>query len=119
MTRDLFLVSKGVYTTELPGANGIVLPDRFALAQNQPNPFGTSTRIRFELPIKSRVKLEVFDLQGRRVKVLADRDFEAGYQSVAWDRRDRFGSAAAPGVYLCRMTAGTFQDQKKMTLLPR
>jgi hypothetical protein len=121
LVRDLFLVSRGVYTAKVTNSaeqqNGI--PSRFALAQNQPNPFGTATLIRFELPVKTKVKLEVFDLLGRRIRVLADREFEAGYQSVEWDRRSRSGSEVAPGIYMYRMTAVGFRDQKKMTLLPQ
>jgi hypothetical protein len=119
MARDLFLVSRGVYTAYLPGmAAQSGLPVRFALAQNRPNPFGSTTSIRFELPVKAKVRLEVFDLLGRRVRLLADQEFEAGYQSVEWDGKDRSGTAAGPGVYLYRMTTPGFREEKKMILLP-
>ena len=49
------------------------LPTSFALHQNQPNPFSARTTIRFELPLGAMVRLEVFDLKGRRLRVLADR----------------------------------------------
>ncbi|HET9325763.1 MAG TPA: T9SS type A sorting domain-containing protein [Candidatus Eisenbacteria bacterium] len=119
LARDLFLVSRGVYTAKVFSSGISGLPPRFALTQNQPNPFGKSTLIRFELPTRAKVKLEVFDLFGRRVRVLADREFEAGYQSVDWDRKNRSGSVLAPGMYLYRMTAPGFRDQKKMILLPQ
>ena len=93
-------------------------PNRFLLAQNQPNPFGPSTTIRFELPVAAKVKLEVFDLHGRRLLVLADSEFGAGYHSVDWDRSLEDGRRAAPGVYVCRISAGSFLDEKKMILLP-
>jgi hypothetical protein len=122
--RSYFLLSTGVYTAassartqQAPREQA--LPTRFALAQNQPNPFARTTTIRFELPSAVPVKLEVFDLQGRRVRVLTDRTLEPGYHSVEWDRRDGSGSMAPAGVYLYRLTAGTFVEQKKMVLLAR
>jgi hypothetical protein len=91
---------------------------RFALAQNQPNPFGTTTLIGFEVPAVTKVKVEIFDLRGRRVRVVADDLFAAGSHSVAWDRKDSAGTSVPPGLYLYRMSAESFRDEKKMTLLP-
>jgi len=79
--------------------------------------FGHSTTVGFALPVASQTKLEVFDLQGRRVGVLEDRLIEAGFHSVDWDRRDAKGNPVSAGVYLYRMTAGSFRAQKKMVLL--
>ncbi len=119
-TRDLFLFSRGVYTSSAPARMmpSREVPTRFALHQNQPNPFATRTTIRFDLPTPSRVEIEVFDLQGRRVRTLARSDFAPGFQSVTWDRRDQAGNLTRPGVYLYRMQAGSFRAQKKMVLLP-
>lgn len=118
--RDLFLLSRGVYTSNLPARwpPAQQAPTRFALHQNRPNPFTATTSIRFDLPIASRVRLEVFDAQGRRVRTLADGFFPAGYQSVGWDRRNVDGDSVRPGVYLYRLWAGDFRAQKKMVLLP-
>jgi hypothetical protein len=120
--RDWFLVSTGVYTSDVLGSSqknvGSSMPPRFALAQNRPNPFSKSTTIRFELPAASRVRLDVFDLLGRRLATLADQQFSAGVHSVDWDRTTVNGLPVSPGIYLYRMSAGTFRDQKKMILLP-
>jgi hypothetical protein len=94
------------------------LPARFVLEQNRPNPFAGATWIRFALPVGETVRLEVFDLQGRRLRTLADRDFPAGYHSVEWDQRDDSGRAVRPGVYFYRIEAGPFRDRKKMAVLP-
>jgi hypothetical protein len=120
--RSYFLLSTGVYATASnvraqQSPQEQALPTRFALAQNQPNPFARTTTIRFELPIAMPVRLEVFDLQGRRVRMLADRSFPPGYHAVEWDRRGASGSIVAAGVYLYRLTAGSFIEQKKMVLL--
>ena len=95
----------------------VPLPAVFALRQNHPNPFSGRTTIRFELPVTSPVRLEVFDLQGRRVAVLVEGETAAGYHAIAWNRQDGNGASVRPGVYLYRLTAGSFRDQKKMALL--
>ena len=93
-------------------------PIRFALRQNQPNPFSGRTTISFELPVGAMVRLEVFDLQGRQLNVLTNHYYPAGYQSVTWDHRGTSGDVVRPGVYLYRLIAGSFRDQRKMVLLP-
>lgn len=121
--RDYFLLSTGVYSATAPLAQGYgsssetaPRPTRFALAQNQPNPFERLTTIRFDLPREATVRLEVFDLQGRRITVLADGSLPAGYHTVDWDRRDVHGTPARPGVYLYRLTAGDFRETRKLLL---
>ena len=120
--RDYVLVSRGVYSSEDPRGQGQidepgVLPAQFHLAQNQPNPFSQATDIRFALPVPVRVRLVVFDLQGRRIAVLADGEFPAGYHVVSWGRRDATGVRVRPGVYLYRLEAGSFHDEKKAAVL--
>jgi len=118
--REYFLFSNGVYTSNLPakqlGNQGP--PTHFALLQNQPNPFARGTLIRFELPQPERVRLEIFDLQGRRVSTLVDAPYQAGRWSAEWDRRDTDGNRMPAGVYLYRMTSTGFDGQRKMVLLP-
>ena len=63
------------------------------------------------------VRLEVFDAQGRRLEVLANRYFPAGEQAILWDPSAR-GTRVGPGVYFYGLEAGAFRDRKKMTLLP-
>ncbi len=98
------------------GLSGAI-PARFALHQNAPNPFSAKTMIRFDLPIASNVRLDLFDAQGRRVKTLADRLFPAGYQSVTWDPTQAEGHRVTPGVYFYRIQAGSFQERKKLVLI--
>ncbi|MBI5709803.1 MAG: hypothetical protein HZC42_05765, partial [Candidatus Eisenbacteria bacterium] len=94
------------------------LPSRFALRQNEPNPFSAATVIRFDLPVGAPVRLELFDAQGRRLTTLANRYFPPGYHAVAWARAAGGGSVE-PGVYFCRIEAGPFRERRKMVLLPR
>jgi FlgD Ig-like domain/Bacterial Ig domain/WD40-like Beta Propeller Repeat len=94
------------------------LPVAFALAQNRPNPFATRTTIHFDLPQPSPVRLEIFDAQGRRVAMLANSWYPAGFHSVDWDRRGEGGARMQPGIYVYRIQAGPFRDRKKLVLLP-
>jgi subtilisin-like proprotein convertase family protein len=97
-----------VGVTEPP--NGV--PGKFRLDQNYPNPFNPSTTIRYALPGTSHVQLVVYDLLGRRVAVLADGQQSAGEHSVRFD-----AARLASGVYLCRLTAGSFVETKKMMVV--
>lgn len=119
--RDFFLLSRGQYSSSRPiteEREQSNLPVQFALLQNHPNPFAQTTQIRFDLPRSERVKLEVFDLQGRLVRVLSDRTWEAGRWTVEWDRLGPNNRQVRPGVYLYRIKAGAYRSQKKMTVLP-
>ncbi len=120
--RDYVLLTDGVYTTVSAQARltptQASLPVRFALGQNAPNPFTRSTTIRFELPVAGKVRIEVFDLLGRRVRTLTDLEWPAGYHAVEWDGRDESGREIHSGVFLYRMTAGSFRDQRKMVITP-
>ena len=81
------------------------IPTDFVLDDNYPNPFNASTMIKFGLPQTADVTITVFDILGRRVRVLADREFGAGYHSVLWDGNDSNYRAASSGIYLIRMEA--------------
>lgn len=93
------------------------VPVNFALFNPTPNPFNPVTTLSFALPTASRVQLEVYDVRGRLVATLLDEKRPAGMHHVTWNARDRSGQAVASGVYLCRITAGSFTDTKRLVLL--
>lgn len=88
------------------------LPTTFALMQNYPNPFNPATNIKFQLPQPEHVKLEIFDSIGRLIETIVDTKLEAGYHSYKWNAR-----GISSGVYIYRITAGSFIDSKKLNLL--
>jgi hypothetical protein len=92
-------------------------PVRNALLPNRPNPFNPSTRIEFDLAHAGRARLRVFDVSGRRVATLLDRDLAAGRHSAFWSGRDDEGRPVASGVYLYRVEAPGFTQTRKMALL--
>jgi len=78
----------------------------FTLAPLFPTPFTASAEIRFMLPTADRVRIEIFDFQGRLVNtVLNGNTLPAGLQAVRWDGRDARGSGVAGGIYFVRVTA--------------
>jgi subtilisin family serine protease len=89
-----------------------VRPDEFFLSQNYPNPFNAQTAIEFSIPTAGDVRLEAFDLLGRKVTVLIDEKLESGYHSVIWDCSD-----LSTGVYFYRLTVGDNTAVRKMTLI--
>lgn len=89
-----------------------------SLAQNFPNPFNPSTSIAFTLTEAAAVDLSIYDTSGRLVRTLAaGRIFAPGAHAVSWNGRDDRGRAAAAGVYLYRLDAGTFSETRRMALL--
>jgi flagellar hook assembly protein FlgD len=97
--------------------NTSLLPQKFELGQNTPNPFNPNTVIVFAVPRPAEVRIEVFNVLGQKVKTLSNEFSKAGYKRVEWDGTDDSGSSVASGVYLYRMISGDFSDTKKMLLL--
>ena len=95
-------------------AAGTSLPEGFALDQNYPNPFNPVTTIGYRLsgPGSSRVKLTVYDLLGREVRVVVDERQVPGSYRVTFD-----GKGLASGMYLYRLVAGGSVQSCKMILL--
>jgi hypothetical protein len=68
------------------------------------SPLGGATAVVLDLAAPAAARVDVFDVQGRRLATLADRDFAAGAHVLAWDGRDAGGARAARGLYFVRLT---------------
>ncbi len=79
------------------------LPSDIVLLPNYPNPFNGSTQIQFRLPQASYVELNIFNLQGQIVRILANRQFPNGHHQMLWDGQNDSGQMLASGVYTCRL----------------
>jgi hypothetical protein len=82
-----------------------------------PNPFNPSTVVAFDLAAKARVELAIYDVSGRRVATLVDRELEAGRHEVRWNGAAAAGKTAASGVYLCTLKTGATTETQKIILL--
>jgi hypothetical protein len=89
------------------------------LLPNSPNPFSRSTSIRFVLAEPGPVRLEVFDIQGRRIATVRDGLMPAGGHAVTWNGRDERGVRAASGIYLAVLRAEGRTSSRRLVLLAR
>ncbi|TKJ40645.1 hypothetical protein CEE37_06690 [candidate division LCP-89 bacterium B3_LCP] len=89
-----------------------VLPDEFSINGVYPNPFNPTVTIAFALPHTAKVKLTVFDIQGRVLATLVEGMREAGIHEVTWN-----ATGMASGLYFCRMQSGAFSATQKMMLV--
>jgi hypothetical protein len=82
-----------------------------------PNPFNPATEISFSLVYSGPVRLEIFDLRGRRVTTLAEGEFAAGEHTVPWSGRDERDATVASGTYYVRLACADDVKVRKLTLL--
>jgi hypothetical protein len=99
------------------GVPGVVERTGFELHQNAPNPFSSSTAIRFDLAKPGRVKLCVYNVQGELVATVADRHMTEGPKQFTWDGKDSSGEMVASGIYFYRLVTLDAVQSKKMMLL--
>ncbi len=97
--------------------DGSVLPDKYTLQQNFPNPFNPRTAIQYELPNHELVQIVIFDLLGRQVKRLVDSYQDAGTRSIFWDATNDNGQQVSAGIYIYQLQVGGFFQTRKMVLL--
>ncbi len=86
-------------------------PLQYELAQNYPNPFNPNTKIRFALPYAQHVKLDIYNVLGRKIDTLVDEFRQAGEFEVEWNAAD-----VASGLYFYTMQAGDFKQTRKLIL---
>ncbi len=94
-----------------PGAQ-IEIPQTYGLSQNYPNPFNPVTKILYQLPEASVVRISVYDILGQEAAVLVNSQQQAGYYSLWFD-----ASMLASGVYIYKIEAGSFVKSMKMSVI--
>ena len=87
-------------------------PFSFSLSQNFPNPFNPVTSIRYQLPVDTFVKLQVYNILGEEVAILVNENKQAGNYEQLWD-----ASGFSSGIYLYRLETKSFSETKKLVLL--
>ena len=95
--------------------NGI--PSSFALHDNYPNPFNPKTQIRFNLPQRNNVNINIYNMLGQKVKVFSMINTPAGTHSITWNAANQNGQPLSAGVYLYQMISKDFVQTRKMVLL--
>ncbi len=93
------------------------MPGLARLLPNYPNPFNTTTTIRYVVPAAAHVTLRIYDLLGREVKTLIDQRQDAGLEVAVWNSTTNLGYVVGSGVYLCRLQVGDRPVSRKLLLL--
>lgn len=103
------------------GGEHEALPRSYSLSQNYPNPFNPTTAISFDIPDDGRkfhqVRLVIFDIRGRRVRILLEGKFPPGRHNVAWSGKDDSGRKVSSGLYIYRLFVDDRSLTRKMLLL--
>jgi hypothetical protein len=92
----------------------------YELKNCYPNPFNSSTEIKYSLPsgkANYQVQLKIYDILGRLVKVLVDQEQVAGTYAISWDGTELGGNRVASGVYFYSLEAGRFKSVRKILVL--
>jgi hypothetical protein len=92
--------------------NELDLPTSFALSTAFPHPVRSAGILRFAVPRRSPVSIELYDVSGRRIRTLVDGSYDAGIHEV-----ELSSEALASGIYFCRMTAHRFKQTRRLVLL--
>jgi hypothetical protein len=109
---DIYWESGTFTGVEPPGT----LPGAAALMPGSPNPFRSTTELRFELSVTAPYELAVFDVAGKRVSTFRGIG-RAGKNAVRWNGRDDQGRKAGAGVYYYRLVSGGRAESRKVVLL--
>jgi hypothetical protein len=91
--------------------NSGIIPE-FSLNQSYPNPFNPSTTISFTIPVKNNVILRIYDLNGKLVETLLEKEIPAGNHSIQWN-----AEGLSSGIYFYKLDAGNFSAARKMLLM--
>jgi len=116
-SRAIKFTTGSEYLTNIDDTADNNLPATFNLYQNYPNPFNPTTNICYQLPIDSNVRLEIYDILGRKVQTLVNEYQPAGNWTISWNSKDASGQPVSAGLYFYKLTAGDNQLIKKMILL--
>ena len=98
-------------------AVGEGLPEPYVLHQNVPNPFNPKTIIRFDLAYESHVQVDVFSIDGRHIRSLADQVMLPGSIEIPWLGTDDLGRFMSSGTYFYRVQAGDYSNTRSMMLV--
>ncbi len=99
-----------ILVTKIQDDNSI--PVKYTMLQNYPNPFNPTTVISYSIPFSSHVSLKVYDVLGREVAVLVNREQLPGNYKIEFN-----AGKLASGIYIYRINAGRFNDAKKLILI--
>ena len=109
----------GIYGGSLVLTSTGDMPKAFAnrLHQNYPNPFNPSTTVSYTVGNGGHVTIEIYSVNGRRIRLLVDEVKDPGIHTVTWDGRNEKKIRVATGIYFCRLRIDSFSTVRKMLLI--
>lgn len=115
ITLDLAHFDDCAFSTGAPAL--AITPVGYSLDPGRPNPTSTISSISYALPRPTAVRLDVYDVSGRLVRTLVDETRPEGRHTVVWNGRRADGTPLPSGVYFMRLSAGDFQQSRKIVLM--
>lgn len=112
-----FLVDQPTAIQSSAGQSFSGNPDLIYLEGNYPNPFNSTTIIRYSLSVNRLITLKIYDILGRRVRTLVEERQPAGRYTVSWNGRDDAGQPLGSGIYFYRLKSGNRQLTRRMLLM--
>ncbi len=97
--------------------NSAMIPNKYYLYPNYPNPFNPITSFVYDLPKHSQVKVSIYNTLGREIKTLVNREQNNGSYIIQWDGNDTYGNRVSSGLYLYHLNANSFNQTRRMILL--
>ena len=108
----------GLFTnSSLSSVDKASLPQEYSLHANYPNPFNPSTVITYDLAGDGHVDLSIYNVVGKKVKTIVNKNESAGRKVAVWYGADDAGNSLSAGMYFYRLTAGGKVFTKKMILM--
>ncbi len=114
---EIITISKPIKNLVLSKISNDQIPNNFILYNSYPNPFNSSTVIKYSLPNHGNVNFIIYDILGRIIKTIFIEHDNGGLKQLIWDGTNETGADVSSGVYLCTMKFGSTQRTTKITLL--
>ncbi|MEE9190037.1 MAG: T9SS type A sorting domain-containing protein [Candidatus Neomarinimicrobiota bacterium] len=90
---------------------------KYAIGPNYPNPFNMTTKIHYEVSDRSHIRIMIYNMLGREIRLLENSLVDAGTHVIQWNGLDGLGQPVSAGIYLYQIQSGEFVQTKKMVLL--
>ena len=97
--------------------NQNLIPDQYNLAQNYPNPFNSLTQINYKIPEAGFVSLSIYNILGKKIKVLVNEQQDIGKHNICWQGDNGAGNDMQSGIYFYKLTVNNYMAIFKMMLL--
>ncbi|MBN1349101.1 hypothetical protein JXJ21_06820 [candidate division KSB1 bacterium] len=113
----LTLTSYGSFRVGVADAKDHSQPREFYFFPNHPNPFNSSTSLKFDLPEKAYVRLRIMNILGQTIQTLVDKSLTAGQHHLIWNGTDSHGNDVVSGVYFSVLEADNYHAIRKLILI--